>query len=269
MDVQNFLEFFIKELEGNRDLQTYYHLLNSKHRFLWRKAYLEQRLTYVDSHLGTTSGKIWDAGCGYGTTAIFLALKGYEVLGNTLEFYYDKINPRLDFWSKYGNLDKLKFEYADLYDMPDSDSRYNAIIAQDTLHHLEPAKDAVGIFYRSLKQDGRLIVAEENGGNVFICLKNFRKRGFKRTIAYYDERLKKNIVMGNENAQSLQKWKQLMKVCGLTLLDFEYIRFLPPVFFNNRNYQRIIGWEKQTGKKTTLLREILFFGINFTAVKPT
>ncbi len=269
MDVQNFLELFIRELEDNRDLQSYYHLLDSKQRFLWRKAYLEQRLTYIDSHLGTTSGKIWDAGCGYGTTAIFMALNGYEVLGNTLEFYYEKINPRLEFWSKFGNLDKLKFEYADLYDMPDSDSRYDAIIAQDTLHHLEPAKHAVGIFNRSLKQNGKLIVAEENGGSIFISLKNFSKRGFKKTTTYYDERLGKSISIGNENAKGLQSWKQILQVSGLTLVDFEYIRFLPPFFFNNRNYTRMIGWERQTGKKTTLLREILFFGINFTAVKPS
>jgi 2-polyprenyl-3-methyl-5-hydroxy-6-metoxy-1,4-benzoquinol methylase len=267
MDIQTFLELFIKELEVNRDLQSYYSLLSNKRRFFWRKAYLEQRLSYVYKQLGTAPGRIWDVGCGYGTTAIFLALNGFEVQGNTLEFYYDKIFSRLEYWSRHGNLDNLKVEYANLFDMPDSDAPYDAIIAQDTLHHLEPVKEAADIFNRSLKHNGRFIVAEENGSSILIGLKNFHRRGFKKTTQYYDERLGKSIMMGNENAKSLQAWKRILQGSGLTIVDFEYIRFLPPCFFTGENYQRLIGWEKQTGKKTTLLREGFYFGINFTAIK--
>jgi SAM-dependent methyltransferase len=267
MVVEEFLELFIKELEINSDLRGYYRLLNSKNRLLWRKAYLEQRLEYVYSHLGVPSAKIWDVGCGYATTSIFLALNGYRVFGNTLEFYYDKIGSRLDYWSQFGNLNELRIEYANLFDMPIAMQQYDAIIAQDTLHHLEPVQKAVDIFRLSLKPEGRLIVTEENGNNIFISLKNFSIRGLNRINTYYDERLQKVILFGNENARSIQAWNEILKLGGFAMVekDMEYIRFFPPCCFTPDHYIEIIEKERKIGKNLKLLRELLFFGINFTA----
>jgi len=271
MSVEEFLELFIKELEINSDLQDYYRLLENKNRFFWRKAYLQQRLEYVNNHLGIPSGKIWDVGCGYATTAIFLTLNGYKVMGNTLEFYYDIIGSRLDYWSKFGDLGGLKVEYANLFDMPVAAQQYDAIIAQDTLHHLEPIHEAINIFKVSLKQGGRLVVTEENGHNIFINLKNFSKRGFNRVTEYYDDRLHKSVLFGNENARSMPAWNRILKNGDLTIVekDMEYIRFFPPFCFTTENYPRIAEKETKAGKNSTLLRELLFFGINFTAVNNT
>src|SRR5512138_2968313 len=117
MVVEEFLSLFIKELEINSELRTYYRLINHESRFLWRKAYLEQRLHYIQSHVSRPQMNIWDAGCGYATTAIFLVLNGHKVTGNTLEFYFDKIRNRLEYWSRYGNLSGLELLYANLFDM--------------------------------------------------------------------------------------------------------------------------------------------------------
>jgi SAM-dependent methyltransferase len=269
MDVKTFLELFFKELEISPDLREYYRVLNNKGRMLWRKAYFEQRLDYVVRHLGEAPENIWDAGCGYATTSIFLALNGYVVMGNTLEFYYDQIGRRLDYWSRHGNLDNLKIEYANLFDMPVRTGHYHAIIAQDTLHHLEPVHQAIDIFSISLQEGGRLVVTEENANHPFIALKNFSKRGFNRVTDYYDQRLGKHILFGNENARNLNAWKKIIHDSGLTLPDqeIEYIRFLPPGSFNHENYTRKIAWEQRMAKHAKMLRDYLFFGINFTAVK--
>ncbi len=270
MDIQTFLDLFIKELEVNHDLRKYYRLLNKKSRYYWRKAYLEQRLAYINSHVGKVSGRIWDIGCGYATTSIFLALNGHNVFGNTLEFYYDKINPRLDYWSRYGNMDNLKFEYANLYDLSVSPDHYDGIIAQDTLHHLEPIQDAISIFEDALKPGSRLIVTEENGRNAFITLRNIYYRGFERVTNYYDERLQKFILFGNENARSMQAWHHILEKADLKLIEdsVEYIRVLPPFCFTGKNYFSLMEKERQAGKKLVNLREFMFFGINFTAIKP-
>jgi SAM-dependent methyltransferase len=268
MDIPTFLEFFVRELEKNPELHAYYRLLERNGKFHWRKAYLEQRLEYVNNHLGITSGRIWDVGCGYATTSIFLALNGYDILGNTLEFYYDKIARRLDYWSQFGKLDNLKIEYANVFDMPVAPGQFDVIIAQDTLHHLEPVQEAMDRFRNALKHGGRLVVTEENGNCVFIFLKNFSKRGFKRVTDYYDERLGKNIRFGNENARSLHTWRKILERSGLRLMEqeSERVRLLPPWCFNQENYRQQILWEKKAGKVIPGLQEILFFGINFTAV---
>ncbi len=81
MDVTGIFELFIKELESNRELQGYYRILDNPRRLLFRHAYLEQRLRYVHNHRANRRKKIWDVGCGYGTTAIFAALNGHRVKG--------------------------------------------------------------------------------------------------------------------------------------------------------------------------------------------
>jgi|WetSurSiteA1Bulk_404760.scaffolds.fasta_scaffold10913_2 SAM-dependent methyltransferase len=269
MDVLTFLELFIKELEINPGLREYYRLLNHKGRYYWRKAYLEQRLEYVDQELGIDSGKIWDVGCGYATTAIFLSLKGFEVFGNTLEFYYDKISRRLDYWSRFGDISHLRIEHSDHFDKPFAAEQFDAVIAQDTLHHLEPIQEAVQIISASLKSGGRLVVTEENGHHPFIILRNFAHRGFRKVTAYYDERLQKTIMFGDENARSFGSWQRILKSSHLVPVSnhAEYMRALPPCCFSRNNYYQLIKMEKMAGKNLPGLREFLFFGINFTAIK--
>lgn len=270
MSVQEFLDLFIRELEINPGLQSYYRLLNKKRRFLWRKAYLEQRLEYIHSHLGRHQGIVWDIGCGYATTAIFLVLNGYKVYGNTLEFYYDTVSRRLDYWSRFGDLSNLIVEYADLYDMPVPQNYFDAIVAQDTLHHLEPIVKAAGMIQGALKQGGRLVVAEENGNSVFICMKNFLKRGFNRTSEHFDKRLGKTVLMGNENARGANRWIKIFQQAGLSAdkADVEHIRLFPPSIYSESNYRKRIQQERGFIRKSRKIMNYLTFGINFTLIKP-
>lgn len=269
MDVTEFFELFIRELELNKEFQGYYRLLDKPRRLLWRKSYLEQRLRYVHLHLGKPGKKIWDVGCGYGTTAIFATLNGHQVLGSTLEFYYDHIQRRLDYWSRYGNLSGLQIAYENIFDRPVEKRSVDVVLVQDTLHHLEPIYPACRILHESLKSGGRLIVSEENGNNPFIQGKNFATRGFKRVGTIYDERLGKNIPFGNENARSLKAWKAILAQTGFTVVDPEtrFVRLFPPFAYNPENYMHMMERENTIGQKDNLLNNFLFFGINFTAVK--
>jgi hypothetical protein len=133
--------------------------------------------------------------------------------------------------------------------------------------HLEPIDQACEIFSRVLMPGGRLIVSEENGDNPFIRGKNFARRGFNRVGEIYDERLGKMIPFGNENARNLKTWKGILGKAGLRLIDREtrFIRFYPPFCYNQDNYNTIISREHMLGQKYRLLRDYLFFGINFTA----
>ncbi|HLO57999.1 MAG TPA: DUF2007-related protein [Bacteroidales bacterium] len=269
MTVPEFLELFIKELEINPELREYYRLINDQERFLWRKAYLEQRLSYVNRQITNENRVIWDVGCGYATTAIFLTLNGHKVYGNTLEFYFDRIKKRLDYWSRFGAVTSFEAEYANLFDMPVKKGFYDTIIAQDTLHHLEPIDHALEILNRSLKPDGKLVVTEENGNSLFISLKNIKTRGFNRISYYYDERLNKTIPFGNENARSLKKWRSLLEDHRFAMIDdeTEYIRLFPHPFFKKDTVEKVLLKESYYAKKDTLLRKLLFFGINFTAIQ--
>jgi SAM-dependent methyltransferase len=268
MEVPEFFELFIRELKINRNLQGYYRLLDNPRRFLWRKAYLEQRLAFVHEHLGSQPMTIWDVGCGYGTTAIFTALNGHRVKGSTLEFYYDQIQRRLDYWSSYGDLSGMTIVYENLFDSSVERQSADIIIVQDTLHHLEPIDQACSIFLKALKPGGKMIVSEENGSNPFILGKNFVRRGFNRVGEIFDERLGKMIPFGNENARSLKKWKKILEEAGFSVVDdvTRFIRLFPPFSYNEGNYRKLIDRENDLGQKSRLLSNYLFFGINFIAL---
>lgn len=269
MSVKEFLELFIKELEHNTNLREYHRIINSPKSYLFRKAYVEQRFNYVDKALTDIEGDIWDLGCGYATTSIFLALNGKKVTGTTLEFYYDKISERFDYWSKYASLDTLKINYENIFDKKVVPGAYEAILVQDTLHHLEPIDEAIEIIGESLTKNGRVVVSEENGNNIIQNAKLYKQRGRKRIKEIYDEKLNKTILLGDENIRSMKKWKQLFAKQGMQIDDkaTEYIRFYPPNFFNEENYYETIIKEQKIAAGNKLLKERMFFGLNYTVMK--
>jgi 2-polyprenyl-3-methyl-5-hydroxy-6-metoxy-1,4-benzoquinol methylase len=269
MNVEEFLELFIRELETNRSLRNYYRLIDSSISFTFRKAYLRQRLSYVDRYVTKAGAAIWDIGCGYANTAIYLTLKGHKVTGTTLEYYYDQIQQRMEYWSRCGNLDKLNIGYQDLFDTTYPAGSFDYIITQDTLHHLEPIDKALQMIESALSKTGLLIVSEENGRNLFIRSKNFLKRGNKRIIEYHDPKLNKTLLLGNENVRPYENWKKELNKAGLSIDDrhTEYIRFYPPFLIRSGNYPARIKQEQKYWKRNAWLKNYFFFGINFIAKK--
>lgn len=268
MTVERFFELFLQELEGNQDLWYYYKFLEDPEKLNFRKAYFCQRLAYVQKHIPKGAPKIWDCGCGYGTTALFLAMNGVPVFGNTLEFYYEYIPKRLEFWSQFGDTSLFEVSYENLFDMDIKPAAFDAVIIQDTLHHLEPIEEALKILHSALCKGGSLIAIEENGNNVIQNFKLYLQRGNKRVITIYDEKLQKSILLGNENIRGTEAWKKLLSNAGFAFndLSIEYIRYLLP--HQAKQYgsaTELISREKMID--SSFLKKYFFFGINFVAKK--
>jgi SAM-dependent methyltransferase len=269
MDTSRFFELLLKEIEVNINLQDYYRFLNNKRSFYFRKAYFLQRLEYIKDSIVFRDASIWDCGCGYGTTGIFLALNGYNITGNTIEYYYDQIPERFRYWSQVGDISNFKVNYQNVFDPPFYKDRFDYVITQDVLHHLEPNDVALGILGDSLRNNGKIIVCEENGNNIINTFKLFLRRGNRRIIDIYDEKLKRAIKLGNENIHGMISWKNRFMKAGLVINDksIEYIRLFPPCFFNVNNYNNVIEKEKSLWKKNKIIKEYFYFGVNFTASK--
>ncbi|UOQ67714.1 class I SAM-dependent methyltransferase [Hymenobacter volaticus] len=269
MTVNEFFDLLLEELKSNQQLTSYYKFLESPASFEFRKSYVIQRLHYIQDHLPNREAAILDCGCGYGTTAIFLALNGYKVHGTTLEFYFKHIPERLRYWSQFGDVSGFTYSYENLFDSPPAPASYDHIIIQDTLHHLEPLQDALRIFHQALRPAGNLIIVEENGGNVVQNLKLYLRRGNKRIITIYDEQLQKDILLGNENIRNLATWRKELAKQGLYIYpaDVQYIRLFPPFMFKNGNSKELMAREGKIWRTNSLLKENLFFGLNFVVGK--
>jgi len=264
MTVNEFFELFLKELQENPTMWKYYKFLKNKSSFEFRKAYFIQRLQYIFNQINDKNAAIWDCGCGYGTTALFLAINGFSVYGTTLEYYFEEIEKRKNYWKQYGNTDLFKVDYANVFDNKLNNNQFDYIILQDTLHHIEPLQDALRIFKNVLRPKGKLIVIEENGNNLMENLKLFKQRGNQKIITIWDEKLKKNILFGNENIRSWKIWKQEFCKAGFLCehVKPEYIRFYYPFCYRNKTANEVIKKENRLSKHYHLC-EYFFFGINF------
>jgi 2-polyprenyl-3-methyl-5-hydroxy-6-metoxy-1,4-benzoquinol methylase len=269
MTVDVFFTHFEDELKLNPKLTDYHRVINSPKLYHFRKAYISQRMKYVVSQIDKPGAKIWDVGCGFGTTSILLALNGYEVVGTTLEYYYDEIQERLKYWSQFGDLSKLSFEYKNIFDEAPEKESFDYIVAQDTLHHLEPFADAVKIFYDVLKPGGKIVVTEENDNNIICSVKRFKQRGFKRIKTIYDERLQKDILIGDENTRTLKQWRKEFSIKPFKFDEssLDYVRYYLPKKYDGTNTEEIRAAERKLWKESRWKREYMFFGINFSILK--
>jgi 2-polyprenyl-3-methyl-5-hydroxy-6-metoxy-1,4-benzoquinol methylase len=272
MTVEEFFNLLLEELKQSPQLKGYYRFLNDPSFFYFRKAYFCQRLQYIFDQIPKDKNvKIFDIGCGYGTTAIFLVLNGYSVTGGTLEYYFEQINTRKIYWSKHGSLNNLEIKYENFYDNPLLKNTYNIVIAQDVLHHLEPIDEALKIISESLVSGGKLIACEENGNNVLNRIRLFLKRGNKKIIEFNDDKLGKKILMGNENIRNQKKWTSKISDAGLCMDEksIQYIRLFFPRKYRRKDNAEIIKREQQIWPKNSFAKNFLFHGLNFVAVKTT
>ena len=275
MSPEQFFELLLKELEVHTEMQPYYKFLGKKSSWHFRRNYFMQRLNYIKDHLVDSRKSdpdqvaIWDCGCGYGTTCLFLAMNGISTYGTTLEFYYDTVQKRKEYWSKYGDTTLFTCTYENLFDNKPLPASYDWIIVQDTLHHLEPIDEALQIFNQSLKKHGKVLSIEENGSNIIQRVKLYKYRGNKRIITFYDEKLKKDILIGNENIRSLATWQHLFEHNGFKMLteSVQYIRYYLPFYYRMNDPGKLLQKELSIQSTQGLRREYLFFGLNFIAEK--
>lgn len=269
MTVDTFFELFLDELKESPELHKYYKFLQDEKSFGFRKAYFIQRLQYISDNIKGEGPVIWDCGCGYGTTALYLAMNGYRVKGSTLEFYYEQIEKRKAWWSKHGDTSLFEVSYENMFDSHPEPETTDIIILQDTLHHLEPIGEAINILNNVLKPGGYIILIEENGNNIIQQTKLFIQRGNKRVIELYDEKLKKTFLLGNENIRGLKNWQKILGQGGLQI-DVnltKYIRILPPFRFKG-NVNENISREQRMINRNPLLKKRFAFGLNMIVKKP-
>ena len=267
MNPERFFELLLKELEQTPVLQGYYKFLRGRKSFLFRRNYFLRRLEFIAARVGSSEKSVWDAGCGYGTSAIFLTLSGHSVRGTTMEFYSDLIDKRRAYWSQFGDLGKFTYVHEDLFNSPVPPGSFDRILVQDALHHIEPIDQGIQILSRSLKPDGKIVVVDVNGRAFLIRIPLYMQRGSKRVITMHDEKLNRDYVMGNENVRSFGTWKGIFERNGMKVADYEFIRCYPPFLWSQDNYDRRIVSEKQLWRDHAMLREYGYMGMNLLVDK--
>jgi SAM-dependent methyltransferase len=265
-------------LKERKEMQRYYKFLTeSMASFYYRRVYFLERLRFISLNIIEPlkndlnySKKVWDCGSGDGTSGLFLAMNDIKVHGTTLGMsHFDTANQRHDYWDQYGNSHLFTCSYENLFDDTPKPESYDIILVQDTLHHLEPINDALKFFHAALKENGKIVVVEENGDNIIQKAMYYKLRGSKRIITRWDEKLKKNILVGNENIKGLQHWQKLFEN-NLIIINrdsIKYIRYYLPCCYNGKNAEKLLQKENEIEKSSRVRKKYFFFGLNFVGEK--
>ena len=114
-----------------------------------------------------------------------------------------------------------------------------------------------------------MLSIEENGNNVIQRIKLYKYRGNKRIITIWDEKLKKDILIGNENIRSLDSWERLFETNKFHINkgSVQYVRYYLPVTYRFSDPERLLEQERQIQSEKGVRREYFFFGLNFIAEK--
>ncbi|MDF0490965.1 class I SAM-dependent methyltransferase [Sphingomonas sp. H39-1-10] len=112
--------------------------------------------------LPSPPARILDMGCGGGWTSVFLARRGFEVVGQDIA--PDMIELARENKARQGVELNLTFVCAD-YESMMIDATFDAVIFFDCLHHSEDERAAIEMAYRSLKPGGVLITHEPGEGH--------------------------------------------------------------------------------------------------------
>src|SRR5882757_1835293 len=116
----------------------------------------------IISLLPRPPGRLLDFGCGGGSTSIFFAKYGYEVVGQDISQAMIELacaNKEMNL--KHGNLSFLKGDYEDLK----LSEEFDCAVFFDCLHHSDDELAALKSAYRALKPGGMLITHEPGVGH--------------------------------------------------------------------------------------------------------
>jgi len=102
---------------------------------------------------------VLDVGSGYSWTTEWLLKMGYEPIGVDICRTYIDIGIK-----RMGNF-RPHLIVADIENLPVKDTCLNSILCYDSFHHIPNRKKAMAHFFRSLKKDGLVVLAEPGRGH--------------------------------------------------------------------------------------------------------
>ena len=138
----------------------------SMHFGLWdemtkthKEALLNENKVLADIAGITDKDSVIDFGCGYGMSAIWLALnRGCQVTGITLGLNQVEFARKLA--KKHGVAHKTTFRTADFHKTPFPDQSFTVVFAIESISHSETKPIVLKEAYRLLKPEGRLVIAD-------------------------------------------------------------------------------------------------------------
>lgn len=110
----------------------------------------------LNEHIAPGSN-VLDVGCGNGLISMSLGKAGHNVFG------IDISQKAIEKANEKNNLPNVKFAVAGAEQLAETETKYDAVVCSEVLEHLNEPSSLLKYIYRSMKDDGILIVTVPNG----------------------------------------------------------------------------------------------------------
>ncbi|MAS37931.1 MAG: hypothetical protein CL610_28310 [Anaerolineaceae bacterium] len=235
----------------------------------FRSLFFAMRLQPVLSYMQQCEQppRILDLGCGYGLESRLLSMAGAHVYG--VDYSADKIaearRQQATYEAEHGTQLPLRFDSASLFDF-EADEPFDAVYSSATLHHIEPARQAVQVIARLLKPGGWFFLSDENGFSPVQQLAVQQRIGWtsSRHIVKTNPQTGQTYEYGRENIRPPLIWRRHMTQAGLKPEFIKYCRLLPSL---NWPLERLVQAER-TLRNMPVISQLLGIGFLLAARKP-
>lgn len=259
------------------DSLTHYYrkLINTEdHVLRFRALFFAMRLQPVLSYVQQfvrEQGRppyILDLGCRFGLETILITASGAKTHG--VDFEPTAIEEARLFKAEYErdhsvNLD-IEYEAESIFQFK-TDQAFDAVYSSATMHHIEPAGDAVQAVTNLIKPGGYFFLSDENGLSPAQQLVVQKRIGWIRPRTYWmtNAKTQERFLYGNENIRPVFVWAKHMRKAGLEPQSIKYCRFLPAVGWS---VERLVKTERRL-RNIPGLTQLGAIGFLLTACKPT
>lgn len=214
-------------------------------RALFFATRLQPILSYVHN-FGQQHGRppyILDLGCGFGLESLLIGATGAKVHG--VDYSAEKIDfaPQLQkaYEDKHQITLDIRFEQASLFAFR-ALTGYDAVYSSATLHHIEPADQAIQAVANLLVPGGDFFLSDENGLSPIQQIAVQKRIGWTASRRVWRTNASgERFLYGNENIRPPFLWAHWMRKAGLVPQAIKYCRFLPPL---NWSLERLLQWER-------------------------
>ncbi len=239
-------------------------------RALFFASRIEPVLTYIENFvaLHRRAPQILDLGCGFGMESLLLCATGATIHAVDVSRRKLALTPGLKkaYEDKIGGALPLTFGYGNIFEL-NAPGAYDAVYSSATLHHIEPALDALGRIRELIRPGGHFFLSDENGANLLQQLVVQHSLGWRtpRVAWELDPETGVNRLCGNENIRPAFRWSRLITQAALTPQTIKYCRFFPPLPIPP---DRLLAWERSL-RNLPLLTQFASIGFLLTATRAT
>ncbi len=193
---------------------------------------------YVDREIGLTGKSLLDIGCGFGWHSEMFSRYGADVTG------IDLSTDKLEIFERNAKGKKnLRCLYCSAFDLPFEAGSFDIVFMNQTIHHFIDHNPALKETNRVLKDDGYIVISDNNRLNLIHTQDRFRHpgnddRGFKEH--YYKHFFTHNeirIILQDHGFDDVKfhipgkKFNMIYNIFKTSLLLTLYNIFITPNYF--------------------------------------